>query len=315
MQALKQLLKKALQRPADALLASSRSLPGHIEECLDHSASLANRVEACLANSPGVRTLIEHSVRNVISGREPQERPAGSGLNGTSLPTLADLEAEILSLPYQSYLEQAQAAKMDINDFLELSLGWSPVDHLLERSLVPLLKPDSVVIELGAGTGRWSVEILRSIPDGQLHLVDYCDWFVKFQRDYFKDDARVSVHRTNGFSLPMESDNWADICCSYGTFLVLKVGNTWRYAQEFFRVLKPGGQFLIEYLDIETPEGWQWMVDQSKGEESAGCFVYYTPAIIKRLFEDAGLEVLRDEHVAKWYNGYHARWLYGRKPA
>lgn len=279
-------MKKALRLPADALIASSQTFPARVEECL--------RV------SPALRELLA-------------TRPAAAG-NGSAILSQVEAEADAEAGPYKDFLAEADRLGMDVNDYLEKNIGWGEVLSLVNRSVSPFLQEDSIVLELGAGTGRWSREILKKIPYGQLHLVDYSSWFVQFQADYFKDDPRVVIHQTNGISLPIDECHWADVCCSYGTFIMLKLGNVYRYAKEFRRVLKPGGHFVVEYMDIESPEGWEWMLSQSNGEHEAGCFVYYTPAIMKRVFAEAGLEVIRDDHVGLWYPGYNSRWLIGRSP-
>lgn len=288
MSAFTNLMKKMLRFPADALIASSRSFP--------------DRVEECLRASPALHELLEARLAATCNGKEP------AASNGVAS------DAEEGTLPYMHFVEEAERLGMDVNDYLEHKLEWGDVRALLERSVFPFLRPDSIVCELGAGTGRWSREILKEIPQGQLHLVDYSPWFVQFQTRYFGDDPRVAIHQTNGFALPIEESDWIDVCCSFGTFIMMKLGNIYRYAREFRRVLKPGGHFVIEYIDIETPEGWDWLVTQSSGENEAGCFTYYTPAILKHVFEDAGLEVLRDDHVGKWHTQYPYRWLIGRRP-
>lgn len=47
--------------------------------------------------------------------------------------------------------------------------------RVFKRAILPFLKPDSVVMELGPGNGAWSRAILSHIPNGKLITVDYQD--------------------------------------------------------------------------------------------------------------------------------------------
>src|SRR6266851_959403 len=71
---------------------------------------------------------------------------------------------------FAGYLEAACQVGMDVNDYEEQRLGWRLPLPTLEELVLPLLRPDSRVCEIGPGTGRWSRHIINCIPDGELHL-------------------------------------------------------------------------------------------------------------------------------------------------
>lgn len=313
MPSLKDIAKRVLRLPANALVASSDALTWRVEESLRQSDA------------------VQEAVRSQVSGLEHDQKQFLHNANAllTDLAMrVAQLERTLQSFqekgdglteftregtgPYPTYCAEANALGLDPNDYCEQNLGWGDIVPIVERIVTPRLRPDSVVCELGPGMGRWSRRMLPRIPRGALHLIDYSAWFVEFLADYFKEDPRVQVQQTDGFSLPLPDDS-LDLIVSFATFVMMKAGTIQCYARDFQRVLKPGGEFAIEYLDMTTPEGWVWCQYNSKPENST-IFTYYTPEMIASLFQEAGLEILADERVAEWYPEYFYRMLIGRKP-
>ncbi|MBV9171787.1 MAG: hypothetical protein JOZ81_17080, partial [Chloroflexi bacterium] len=88
-----------------------------------------------------------------------------------------------------------------------------------------------------------------------------------------------------------------DAIFSANTFVELKLGIIHGYAQEFARVLKPNGYAVIDYIDPTTEEGWQHLLAQ--GPEMAHVYTFHAPEIIDRVFNSAGLSVLRRHQVGK----------------
>src|SRR5437763_13890095 len=77
------------------------------------------------------------------------------------------------------YVEQARKAGLDVNDWQEQVLGWVPAVPQLERVVFPHLRPDSVVVELGPGTGRFSRHLAARLTQGELRLVDPSPYVVR----------------------------------------------------------------------------------------------------------------------------------------
>src|SRR5262249_52795732 len=123
---------------------------------------------------------------------------------------------------------------------------------------------------------------------------------------------QVQVHTTDGFSLPV-GDASLDLFVSFATFVMLKPGIILCYARDLHRALKPGGHFVVEYLDVNSPEGWNWLQTYSQ-PENATVFTYHTPAVMAKFFSSVGFEIVQDEHVAAWYPEYPYKMLVGRRP-
>jgi SAM-dependent methyltransferase len=190
---------------------------------------------------------------------------------------------------FAGYVEQARRAGLDVNDWQEQHLGWVPALPQLERIVFPHLQPDSVVVELGPGTGRYSRYIAARLPRGKLRLVDHSPFIVDFLAQYFAQNPRVSAHLNDGASLPFAEDAWADLVFSAGTLIALGLGTIELYLREFRRVLKPGGLAIFDYIDPETSEGWQHLVSQSAFLRTV--YTYHAASAIERVCQAAGFRL------------------------
>ncbi|TME92984.1 MAG: class I SAM-dependent methyltransferase [Chloroflexi bacterium] len=198
---------------------------------------------------------------------------------------------------FPGYLAAAQRLGMDVNDYEESHLGWYPAPALLEATTFPCLQSDSIVCEVGPGTGRFSRWILPRIAGGQLHLVDHSPWIVRFLESYFREQPRVHVHLGDGQSLPFERQRWIDLVFVAGTVVALKLGTIQLYALEFARVCKPGGTLVFDYIDPTTAEGWAHL--QTEGHRLPDVYTYHAPQVIDRVFADAGFEAFERRQFGK----------------
>jgi ubiquinone/menaquinone biosynthesis C-methylase UbiE len=198
---------------------------------------------------------------------------------------------------FPGYVETAHRLGMDVNDYEEQRLGWYPAQPLLEATTFGHLRTNSVVCEIGPGTGRFSRFIVPRIPDGQLHLVDHSPWMVRFLETYFRDQPQVRVQLGDGHSLPYSQSGWIDLVFVAGTIVALKLGTIHLYAREFARVLKPGGVVVFDYIDPTTTEGWAHL--QTEGHRLADVYTYHAPEIIDRVFAEAGFEGFERQQFAK----------------
>jgi ubiquinone/menaquinone biosynthesis C-methylase UbiE len=198
---------------------------------------------------------------------------------------------------FPGYLEAAHRLGMDVNDYEESRLGWYPAEILLAATLFPYLQADSVVCEVGPGTGRFSRYIVPRIPRGQLHLVDHSPWMVRFLNGYFRGQPNVFVYSGDGQSLPLPANAWMDVVFVAGTIIALKLGTILRYAVEFARVLKPGGIVVFDYLDPTTEDGWAHL--HTEGQRLADVYTYHAPEVIDRVFAEAGFTSIERQQLSR----------------
>jgi SAM-dependent methyltransferase len=198
---------------------------------------------------------------------------------------------------FPGYLTEAQRQGMDVNDYEESQLGWYPAQPLLEATTFPYLREDSIVCEVGPGTGRFSRLVVPRIPGGELHLVDHSAWMVRFLNSYFSGQPNVRVYLGEGHSLPFQRDGWIDVVFVAGTIIALKLATIQLYALDFARVLKPGGRVIFDYLDPTTPEGWSHL--HTDGRTLPDVYAYHAPEVIDRVFSEAGFGDFRRTQLGK----------------
>ena len=120
---------------------------------------------------------------------------------------------------------------------------------------------------------------------------------VRFLSSYFRAHTNVHADLSDGQSLPFKDADWVDAIFSANTLVELKLGVIYLYAQEFARVLRPGGYVVVDYVDPTTPEGWQHLLTQAR--DMAPVYTFHAPQVIDRLFEHTGLCIERREQVGK----------------
>lgn len=189
---------------------------------------------------------------------------------------------------FNEYLVSANAAGMDVNDWIEDVLGWYASLPVLNRIVFPYLNKNSVVCELGPGTGRFSRHILPRIPEGVLHLFDHSTWIQSFLKQYFVSCRNVQVYHSDGRSIGL-ADNTIDLIFSNGMFTLIRLGEYYLYAQECKRIIKPGGYLIFNFVDISREKGWELLEAQS--EENGHCFCFHCGHTVEKLFNNAGFSV------------------------
>ena len=208
---------------------------------------------------------------------------------------------------FPRYVEAAARAHLDVNDWIELNLKWVPALPVLEELVFPYLAPNSIVCEVGVGTGRWSRHIAARIPHGRLALVDKSPWIVSFLQHYFTAERNVDVALCDGVRLPFSESGWADVVFSQGMFITLKLGHVFRYLKEFSHALKPGGVVIVDFIDPETERGWDFLEGES--ERAHDVFAFHSLAAISKACNRAGLSILGAKVVGK------STYLAAQKPA
>jgi len=201
------------------------------------------------------------------------------------------------SSTWVSDLRDAKALNMDVNDWLETKLGWPPALPILEEIVFPHLRNDSLICELGVGTGRHSRHLLSKIPNGEIYLVDNSPWVINFVKKYFSHEKRVHFHLCNGSSIPFINDSQIDLVFSDGTFITMNLGSFYLYSHEFYRILKPGGYCIIDFIDISTLEGQNHLETQSA--QYWRTFTYHTYETVSMIFRSAGFEIIDHKQIGK----------------
>lgn len=119
------------------------------------------------------------------------------------------------------------------------------VNHLIEERV----KPGSVVLDAGAGTGERTLAILEHSQPGKVIAFDASEAMLDVARSKIQD-PRVSFVQGDVRRLPFADDTF-DVVVS--TWVIEIMDDPRAVVQEFIRVVKPGG--LVIYAFCSLPEG------------------------------------------------------------
>jgi ubiquinone/menaquinone biosynthesis C-methylase UbiE len=116
---------------------------------------------------------------------------------------------------------------------------------LVETFLVPNVPPGGVVLEIGAGHGRWSK---AAVPHcGELILVDLSPRCVEFCQRLLARYDHVRYLANDGLTLTGVADGSVDLVWAFDTFVQIDRATIESYLGEIRRVLKPGGRAVLHH--------------------------------------------------------------------
>lgn len=116
---------------------------------------------------------------------------------------------------------------------------------LIEEVLKANLQPNSTVLEIGPGAGRWS-ETLATLSK-KLILVDLTERSIAHCRKRLKAHQHVAYHQNNGRDLSFLSRDSVDFVWSFDVFVHLSPGDTAKYLEGIKKILSPAGIAIIHH--------------------------------------------------------------------
>ncbi|OIO55791.1 hypothetical protein AUJ46_00665 [Candidatus Peregrinibacteria bacterium CG1_02_54_53] len=174
------------------------------------------------------------------------------------------------------------------------------------------LTADSVVLDVGCGTGRLAIGIVSTLGN----IRSYCgidvnetaiDWCMRFITPHHPSfvfqyiDIRNERYNPSGLKsaetrLPLQ-DSSVDVISLYSVFSHMRSGDVCAYLEEFRRILKPGHKiFLTAFVEEgvkdeeENPSGYQ---REWKG--SLHC-MRFSLSFFRSLVEASGMEIIFYDH-------------------
>lgn len=158
------------------------------------------------------------------------------------------------------------------------------------------LTKDSVVMEVGCGGGKWTTRLAPRVK--KVHVLDVADEMLRrtserCQKEGIKNVEFIHGNGTDFAPIPDES---IDFFFSYDVFVHIALEDTYPYAMEMSRVLKPGGKGTVHHAINSSPDGWD-RIEQNNfwyrgGRNTLGQYYYYTPASLRELYQRVGMRVL-----------------------
>jgi ubiquinone/menaquinone biosynthesis C-methylase UbiE len=148
----------------------------------------------------------------------------------------------------------------------------------------------STIAELGCGGGRNAGELMKRYPKAKLTALDYSDVSVTKASEYNKKaiaDGRCSVVQGNVAELPFDDETF-DLATAFETVYFWPGLET--CFKEVFRVLKPGGTFLITNESDGTDE------TSLKFEKIIDGMKCYTAEQLTEYLKAAGFSEIKSDH-------------------
>ena len=175
------------------------------------------------------------------------------------------------------------------------------VTSALERYAFPYLKPDSTVLEIGAGGGRYTAQLASQCS--LLICLDVSSLMLDRVRRRLGNRKRCSFVKGNGHDLSTVPDGFVDFVWSSNVFVQLEFEDIASYLAELQRVLKPGGRAALHYATISTEAGWQYFKSNcrqwSQNREARGRFCELTQDTMKVLADRSGLVLVKNDALGR----------------
>jgi len=168
------------------------------------------------------------------------------------------------------------------------------VAHLDSVVFAPFLGHVGTLLEIGPGGGRFS-EVLLTHCD---HLIaaDTSRSMLDLLRGRFTAQRNISYVHLDGLGLRQIGTCSVDAAFSYGVFVHLQHWDIYNYLVEIERVLRPGGNALIQHSSTLSEQGWQYFLREVPGQLNRhklfGTYTVMTPELMAEFARRAGLKPL-----------------------
>jgi ubiquinone/menaquinone biosynthesis C-methylase UbiE len=187
---------------------------------------------------------------------------------------------------FSRWTAEAKRRGIDPNDIGDAEWGSDLLDHALEMYYRPLVGAESVVLELGPGSGRLSRHLIGKVR--KLIVVDNSDGVLAWMTEYLRGKGEHEVHRITGSAVPMVSASSVDAVFAHGVMEHLDLDEIFWFLVDFRRVLAPNGTIVFNFDNPTSIGGLQW-VEESSGTDYRSHFRFHAPAAIRSVASAAGL--------------------------
>src|SRR3990172_4536473 len=191
---------------------------------------------------------------------------------------------------FKQWIAEAERTGRDPNDLGDSAWGGSALPDT-EKYILPHVRPDSVVLELGPGSGRVTRHVIGRC--GEMILVDYsrfvCEWMTK----YFDGKGKFKTLLINTPSLEGVATESVDLIFAEGVFHHIELDDLCFFLEEFHRVLKPRGVMIFNFVNIMSSKGKDWFRQWRPPRGGRSIFRFYHPDVVRDLAEMVGFETLR----------------------
>ena len=148
------------------------------------------------------------------------------------------------------------------------------------------LRPNTAVLDVGCGTGRFLARMLEANPSIAATGLDLSSGMIEqAQTNLEAFGNRVCLIRGDSEKLPFGDNAFDAVTCVHSFHHYPHQG---RVLREMHRVLKPGGQLVI--VDANRDSWWGWLVFDGVVRTIEGLIHHCSAQQFEGLFESAGFE-------------------------
>ena len=124
-----------------------------------------------------------------------------------------------------------------------------PLRYVRDHFLRPYVSPETTVVEIGPGGGRWTRYMLDA---KQIYAVDYHQELLDELKSNI-DSVKIVFLKNDGDNFPNVPNESVDFVFSFGTFVHLDIDIIDRYLQNIKSLLKPESNVVLQYSDKTKP--------------------------------------------------------------
>ena len=121
------------------------------------------------------------------------------------------------------------------------------------------INSSDIVLEIGCGVGR--VGKILSLRCSRWIGTDISGHMLQYAAERLKGLENVELIELSTVGLKEVSNNSVDVVYCTVVFMHLYEWDRYKYVQEAFRVLKPGGRCFFDNVDITSNHGWKVFTD------------------------------------------------------
>lgn len=162
-----------------------------------------------------------------------------------------------------------------------------PLRYVRDHFLRSYISPDTTVLEIGPGGGRWTRYMLEA---KLIYAVDYHEELLGELRKTIRS-RNVSFIKNNGTDFPGIPAASVDFVFSFGTFVHLNVDLIESYLQNLKPVLKQDANVVLHYSDKTKP----------LAQANAG-FSENDPDRMRCLVQASGYRILEEDTKTMWHS-------------